>query len=260
MGTVLVHPTAGHGGPARPRLRLVGGASTEPRAVRVTLAVGSTLLRAAFRALLESEVDVAVAGEAGSLDELVDITRDARPHVAVMCLDSLGGDVAQAIRRISGDPGHPAVQVIVLSAGDEQALAALRAGASGALRLDTDAAELIRAVRVVAGGDAFLSPELTHSLLCELNAQPEPAGSSEPLDELTAREREVMTLAAKGLSNEEISGRLAVSPATAKTHVSRAMMKLRARDRSQLVALAYRTGLVRPRGRAVAPQPALALV
>jgi DNA-binding NarL/FixJ family response regulator len=204
-----------------------------------------------------------VSAEAGSVDELVQITRDERPDVVLMCLESIGSDPVDAIARIAAAPHDPAVEVIVLSSDDhEQALAALRAGASGCLPLDAEPAELIRAVRVVAGGDAFLSPEVTRSLITELSAQPEHAAAlAEPLDELTAREREVMVLAATGLNNEEIGERLVVSPATAKTHVSRAMMKLRAHDRSQLVALAYRTGLVHPRRRPAAPsRPALMLV
>jgi DNA-binding NarL/FixJ family response regulator len=253
MGTVLVHPTAASGEHMRRRLRLVSGASREPGAVRVALAAGSTLLRAAFRALLECEADVIVAGEAASVAELVELTGQARPDVVLMCFDgSLAGDPAEAIAQVAREPDDPAVQVIVLSSAhdDEQALAALRAGASGCLPLDTEPAELIRAVRLVAAGEAFLSPEATRSVIAELTAQPEHATAApEPLEELTAREREVMALAAGGLSNVEISERLTVSRATAKTHVSRAMMKLRVRDRSQLVALAYRTGLVQPRGR-----------
>jgi DNA-binding NarL/FixJ family response regulator len=264
MGTVLVHPAAARHESAPRHLRLVGGTSSDPRAVRVTVAAGSALLRAALRALLENEADVAVAGEAASAPELLEIAREQQPDVVLMCLESLGHDPLASLAELTGDPDRPAVQVVVLSGANdhEQAFSALRAGASGYLALDTDPTELISAVRVVAGGEAFLCPEITRSLLAELSAQPDHAAPRpEPLDELTVREREVMALAATGLSNDEIAERLTVTAATAKTHVSRAMMKLRARDRSQLVALAYRTGLVRPRLRPAAPAgPALALV
>jgi DNA-binding NarL/FixJ family response regulator len=221
-------------------------------------------VRAAFRALLESAGDVAVAGEAGSGDEALELTRRTRPDVVLMCLDCPEGQGIDTIRRIAADPRLPAVQVMVLSAHDgaEDACAALRAGANGFLPLDTQPAELVRAVRVVARGEAFLSPGATRSLIAELISQPGQAvPNPEQLDELTAREREVMALAAAGLNNPEIAERLAISPATAKTHVSRAMMKLCARDRAQLVALAYKTGLVQPRKSAAeASTAALALV
>jgi DNA-binding NarL/FixJ family response regulator len=221
-------------------------------------------VRAAFRALLERSGDVIVAGEAGEGDEAVEMTRRTRPDVALMCLDSTAGEEIDVIRRITTDPRLPGVQVIVLSARDgaEHAFAALRAGASGFLPLDTEPAELVRAVRVVARGEAFLSPGATRSLIAELTSQPgQSTPSPEQLEELTAREREVMALAASGMNNQEIADRLVVSPATAKTHVSRAMMKLCVRDRAQLVALAYKTGLVQPRKPATAPSaPALALV
>jgi DNA-binding NarL/FixJ family response regulator len=251
----------------RARLTLVTDTSSRPRPVRVANAGGSTLVRAAFRALLESERDVVVAGESPSGDEAVGLTRRTRPDVVLMCLELEEPDSVDAIERIVAEPRHPAAQVVVLTASDDgdRAFAALRAGATGFLPLDTEPAELLHAMRVVARGEAFLSPGVTRSLIAELTSQPS-AGTASPdqLGELTARELEVMALAADGLSNEEIGERLIVSPATAKTHVSRAMMKLRAHDRSQLVALAYRTGLVRPRNRpaaaATAPVRALALV
>jgi DNA-binding NarL/FixJ family response regulator len=250
-------------GPPR-RLRLVGSTESRANTVRVVLAGGSTLERAAFRALLEVEQDVSVAGEAGSGVEVVELTRRTRPDVVLMCRDLPGLDAADAIKRIVATPRLPAVQVVVLSTSDEgdYAFAALRAGASGFLPMDTEPAELVRAVRAVARGEAFLSPGATTSLIAELTTQPgHNIPDVEQLDELTAREREVMALAAAGLSNDEIGERLIVSPATAKTHVSRAMMKLCARDRAQLVALAYKTGLVRPRKRRDVPSsPALALV
>jgi DNA-binding NarL/FixJ family response regulator len=139
--------------------------------------------------------------------------------------------------------------VVSCSDADDDAFAALRAGASGFVRHDDDPAELVRAVRALARGDALLSPGVTRRLIDELTAQPDIVPSPKQLEELTQREREVMALAAGGLNNVEIGERLVVSPATAKTHVSRAMMKLHARDRAQLVALAFKTGLVRPRRR-----------
>jgi len=262
--TALAQAVRGDDIRPRPRLTLVGQPASRTRAVRVAIAGGSTLVRAAFRALLESSGDVAVAGESNSGDEAVEVSRRIRPDVVLICLD--GSDVSEmeTVRRIAADTQSPAVQVMVLSADDgaDHAFAALRAGAHGFLPLDTEPAELVRAVRVVARGEAFLSPRATRSLITELTAQPgQSIPQPEQLDELTAREREVMALAAAGLTNHEIADRLTVSPATAKTHVSRAMMKVCVRDRAQLVALAYRTGLVRPRrsfAEASAPRLALA--
>lgn len=243
--------SSGVGFPAR-RLALVGDTASVPHTVRVVLAGGSTLERAAFRALLEVEDDVSVAGEAGSGPEAVRLTRRTHPDVVMMRSDVPGFDAVDAIERIVATPRRPAVQVVVLGASDEgdHPFAALRAGASGFLAMDTEPADLIRAVRAVARGGAFLSPGATSSLIAELTTQPGPdVPGVEQLDELTAREREVMALAAAGLDNDAIGDRLVVRPATAKTHVSRAMMKLGARDRAQLVALAYKTGLVCPRNR-----------
>jgi DNA-binding NarL/FixJ family response regulator len=248
----------------RRRLALAESVATRSQTVRVAIACGSTLVCAAFRALLESHEDFAVAGEATTSDEAVELTRRTRPAVILMSADLPGLDVVDAIERIAGEPGVPAVKVIALggSGGHDRSVAALRAGATGFLALDTEPAELVRAVRLVARGQAFLSPDVMRSLIDELTSQPgQDLPNPEQLDELTAREREVMALAATGLSNDEIGGHLTMSPATARTHVSRAMMKLCAHDRAQLVALAYTTGLVHPRRRpAVAPSPALALV
>jgi DNA-binding NarL/FixJ family response regulator len=247
----------------RRRLALVGSASAPPQMVRVAIACGSTLVCAAFRALLESQGDFAVAGEATTSEDAVELTRRTRPTVILIAADLPGLDVVDAIERIAGEPRVPAVKVIALggSGGQDRAVAALRAGATGFLALDTGPAELVRAVRLVARGEAFLSPDVMRSLIEELAGQPGPSlPNPEQLDELTAREREVMALAATGLNNDEIGQHLMVSPATARTHVSRAMMKLCAHDRAQLVALAYTTGLVHPRKRrAFAASPALAL-
>jgi DNA-binding NarL/FixJ family response regulator len=248
----------------RARLTLVGQPSSRTRSVQVAIAGGSTLVRAAFRALLERAGDVAVAGEARSGDEAVELSRRTRPDVVLLCLDGSEPAEMDTVRRIAADTRSPAIQVMVLSTHDapDHAFSALRAGAQGFLPLDTDPAELVRAVRVVARGESFLSPGATRSLITELTAQPgQRVASPDELDELTAREREVMALAASGLTNHEIADRLTVSPATAKTHVSRAMMKVCARDRAQLVALAYKTGLVQPRKRATtASTPRLALL
>jgi DNA-binding NarL/FixJ family response regulator len=246
----LEHPVSDPVAQTRPRLTLVHGAASRQDAVRVALAGSSSLVRAAFRALLEAERDVAVAGEAGSDDEAIEMTRRARPDVVLLCLDRPELGSIDVIRRIVADPEVRGVQVVVLIASDDAgaASAAMRAGARGFLPLDTDPAELVRAVRVVARGEAFLSPGATQILISELVSEPGVIVSApEQLDELTNREREVMALAAGGLNNGEIAERLTVSPATAKTHVSRAMMKLHAGDRAQLVAVAYRTGLVQPR-------------
>jgi DNA-binding NarL/FixJ family response regulator len=248
--TALAHAVTGNHIRPRPRLTLVGRPASRTRAVRIAIAGGSTLVRAAFRALLETSGDFAVAGESDSGDAAVELSRRIRPDVVLICID--GSDAAEmdSIRRIAADTEAPAVQVMVLSTDDgaDQAFAALRAGAHGFLPLDTEPAELVRAVRIVARGEAFLSPRATRSLITELTAQPgQSIPQPEQLDELTAREREVMALAAAGLTNHEIAARLTVSLATAKTHVSRAMMKVCAHDRAQLVALAYKTGLVLPR-------------
>ena len=259
--TAIADPLSPLDEPHRPKLRLIDRAASPPPAARVGIACPSTLVRAAFRALLEGESDVAVAGEAGSGEQAVELARRARPDIVLISLELPGLDPKEAIRRITADTTTPAVQVMVVSGSDadDDAFAALRAGASGFVRLDDDPAELVRAVRVLARGDAPLSPGVTRRLIDELTAQPVSVPSPDQLEELTQREREVMALAAGGLSNAEIAEWLVVSRATAKTHVSRAMMKLHARDRAQLVALAFKTGLVRPRRRAPTPSvPALA--
>lgn len=259
--TAIADPASALGEPPRRRLRLVGPESSPPLAARVAIACGSTLVRAAFRALLEGQQDVAVAGEAGSGEEALELARRTRPDVLLISLALPGLDAVEVIRQITAEPGLPGVQVMVLSSpdGDDLAFTALRAGASGFVRDDDDPDALVRAVRALARGDALLSSGVTRRLIAELTAQPTSVPNPEQLDELTHREREVMALAAGGLSNHEIAERLIVSPATAKTHLSRAMMKLHARDRAQLVALAYKTGLVHPRRRRTTrPVPVLA--
>jgi DNA-binding NarL/FixJ family response regulator len=216
--------------------------------IRVLLADDQGLVRAGFGALLDAEADIDVAGEARDGREAIDLTRSLRPDVVLMDIRMPGLDGLAATREIAADRALADVRIVILTTFeiDDYVFEALRAGASGFLVKDTEPVELIAAVRLVAGGEALLSPSVTRRVIEEfaLRAkEPPPAGD---LDELTEREREVMALVGTGLSNEEIAGRLVVSPATAKTHVSRAMVKLGARDRAQLVVLAYEYGLVRP--------------
>ena len=215
--------------------------------IRVVLADDQALVRAGFRALLDAQDDIMVVGEAGSGDEAVAVTSAARPDLVLMDIRMPGSDGLGATRRIGEDPALAAVRVVILTTFelDEYVFEALRAGASGFLVKDTEPLELLRAVRAVAAGDALLSPSVTRRLIeaFATNSGDPPPGVD--LDLLTQREREVMTLVAAGLSNDEIATRLFVSPATAKTHVNRAMTKLGARDRAQLVVFAYESGLVR---------------
>jgi DNA-binding NarL/FixJ family response regulator len=217
----------------------------------VLLADGDRLVRAALRGMLERGGEIAVAAEAGSGREAVALATEVRPDVVLMNvrLPGLGG--LEATRRITADPELSGVEVLMLSAEqrDEDLFGALRAGVSGFLTMDTEPAELLRAVRVLAGGGVQLSPSVTRRLIDEFASQPDPGRAIPGLfEELTVREREVVTLVAFGLTNDEIAELLVVSPATAKTHVSRAMVKLHARDRAQLVALAYQTGFAQPPG------------
>jgi DNA-binding NarL/FixJ family response regulator len=214
------------------------------REIRVVIADGHALLRAAFRALLESEFGITITGEATTGDEAVALARRTQPDVVLVDASLPGLDAVETTRRIADLPRTRAV-LLASSPTDDIVFPCLRAGASGFLVKDSEPAELVEAVRVVARGDAALSPSVTRRLILRFAsdtdaAQPAPDG----LEELTKREREVMALAAHGLSNTELAERLAMRPATAKTHVNRAMTKLRARDRAQLVAFAYETGLV----------------
>jgi DNA-binding NarL/FixJ family response regulator len=217
---------------------------------RVAIADSHALVRGAFTALLGAEDDIAVVGEAGDSVEALALTERERPDVVLIDRDLPGADGLETTRQIFSNPALESVRVIVLSASDEddELFGALRAGASGFLVKDTDPAELLEAVRAVATGEALLSRGVTRRLIAEVASQPDRyRPSPEELEELTAREREVMALVARGLSNQEIAERLVISLATAKTHVSRALRKVDARDRAQLVALAYETGLVHPR-------------
>jgi DNA-binding NarL/FixJ family response regulator len=231
-----------------------GGGAAGARAIRVAIADGQALVRAGFHALLASEERVTVVGEAGDGAEAVALAKRARPDVMLMDLALPGLDGLEATRRILADPDVADLQVLILTATehDDHLFGALRAGASGFLVKDTPPDELVRTVRAIASGEALLSPRATRRLIAEIASQPDPQRPSpEQLEELTAREREVMALVAAGMSNREIAERLVVSLATARTHVSRALRKVDARDRAQLVALAYETGLVQPRRHAV---------
>jgi DNA-binding NarL/FixJ family response regulator len=233
------------------RARPAGRADASP-AVRVLIADGQALVRAGLRALLEGDVGISVVGEAASGEDAVTLTRRMRPDVVLMDARLPGLDAVQAIGRILAE-STVAVMLLTASEHDDQIFPALRAGASGLLLKDTEPAELVRGVELLARGEALLGPSLTRRLIDELASRPAAQlPAAELLDELTAREREVVALVALGLSNAEIAERLVISPATAKTHVSRAMVKLHARDRAQLVVLAYQNGLVLPRSGAPA--------
>ena len=214
---------------------------------RVVLADDQALVRAGFRMLLAAEPDLEVVGEAGDGAETVAVVRDTVPDVVLMDIRMPGMDGLEATRQILDDPALAEVRVIVLTTFelDEYVFEALRSGAAGFLVKDTDPAELLRAVRVVAEGEALLSPSVTRRLIGEFVARPERvAVAPAQLGMLTDREVEVVTLVAKGLNNEEIAEELVISPATSRTHVSRAMVKLNARDRAQLVVIAYESGLM----------------
>ncbi len=209
------------------------------------------LIRSGIRALIDSEDDLCVLAEAGNGREGVEAALEHRPDIVLMDVQMPVLDGIEATRRIVEDERLAGVRVVMLTnyGMDEHVFNALRAGAAGFLLKDTDPDGLLQALRVVARGDALLSPAVTRRLISEFVARPPDQLTSADLGVLTNREREVVALVAHGLSNDEIAERMVLSPATAKTHVSRAMTKLQARDRAQLVVLAYQSGLVSPRAR-----------
>jgi DNA-binding NarL/FixJ family response regulator len=221
--------------------------------IRVVLADDQALVRAGFRVLLDSAGDIEVVGEAASGEEAIAQARRSHPDVVLMDVRMPILDGLEATRRIVTDPDLAGVRVLILTTFevDEYVFEALRSGASGFVVKDMEPSELLQAVRVVARGDALLSPGVTRRLIAEFAGRPDQRRVATPdLQLLTEREREVMVLVAAGQSNDEIAANLFISPATAKTHVSRTMSKLGARDRAQLVVIAYESGLVAPRARA----------
>ena len=217
--------------------------------IRVLLADDQPLVRAGFRLLLDAEDGIEVVGEADDGATAIALVEELRPDVVLMDVRMPGVDGLEALRRIVRDPALAAVRVLVLTTFelDEYVFEAVRLGASGFLVKHTQPAELVRAVREVAAGEALLSPSVTRRLIREFAARPALPDVTPPtMAVLTDREREVVTLVAHGLTNDEIAAELVLSPATARTHVSRAMGKLGARDRAQLVVFAYQSGLVRP--------------
>ncbi len=215
--------------------------------IKVVIADDQMLVRAGFAALLEAEDDIEVAGEAADGAQAVQLAAAQQPDVVLMDIRMPGMDGIEATRRIAASPGLAGVHVVILTTFelDEYIFEALRAGAAGFLVKDTDAAELLRAVRVAAAGEALLSPTVTRRLVAEFTARTGEVRHIAGIGELTPREREVVALIATGLSNEQIAGQLYLSQSTVKTHANRAMMKLGARDRAQLVVFAYQSGLAR---------------
>jgi DNA-binding NarL/FixJ family response regulator len=217
--------------------------------IRVLLADDEALVRSGFKLLLDLEDDIAVVGEATNGAEAVERARATQPDVVLMDIRMPKVDGIQATAQIAGTPGLQQTRVVILTTyeTDEYVFDALQAGASGFLLKDAGPAELLQAVRVVAAGDALLAPRITRRLIAQVTATRTATQAGEDrLAVLTQREREVLALVGQGLSNDEIGARLYLSPATARTHVSHAMGKLGARDRAQLVVIAYQTGLVSP--------------
>jgi len=214
--------------------------------IRVLLADDQALVRAGFRALLDAQDDMEVVAEAADGAEAVALTAEHAPDVILMDIRMPGMDGLEATRRIAATSDARVIMLTTFDL-DEHVFEALSLGAAGFLVKDTEPTELLRGVRVVAAGDALLTPSVTRRLIAEFASQrPRSGPAPAELEELTEREREVVGLVALGLSNDEIAERLVISSATAKTHVSRAMMKVGARDRAQLVVLAYQSGLVVP--------------
>ncbi|SET27707.1 response regulator [Geodermatophilus poikilotrophus] len=217
--------------------------------IRVLLVDDQPLIRSGFRALLDSEDDIEVVAEAGDGSEGVARAREHLPDVALIDIQMPVVDGIEATRRIAADPALASVHVVILTnyGVDEYVFDALRAGAAGFLVKDIQPEDFLHAVRVAARGDALLAPSITRKLIKRYVSQPLDTGIDTGLGELTSREREAVALVARGLSNDQVAERMVISPLTAKTHVNRAMAKLHARDRAQLVVLAYESGLVAPR-------------
>ncbi|MGW3820620.1 response regulator [Streptomyces sp. NPDC005046] len=216
--------------------------------IRVLLVDDQPLIRSGFRALLDLEGDIEVVAEAADGEEALVLVKELLPDVALIDIQMPAMDGIEATRRIAGDPSLASVHVVMLTnyGMDEYVYEALRAGAAGFLVKDIVPEDLLHAVRVAARGDALLAPSTTRKLIHRYLAQPLPTTRA-ALRELTGREREAVALAAQGLSNDQIADHMVISPMTAKTHINRAMTKLHARDRAQLVVLAYESGLVAPR-------------
>ena len=216
--------------------------------IQVVLVDDQALLRAGFRALIDAEDDIEVVAEASDGREALHVIARYVHDVVLMDIRMPGLDGLEATRRITDDPALEGVRVVILTTFDldEYVFEAVRIGASGFLVKDTEPAELLAGIRAVAAGDALLSPGVTRRLISEFADRSRGTASPAALEPLTEREREVVALVGEGLNNDEIGARLFMSPATAKTHVSRAMIKLHARDRAQLVVIAYESGLVRP--------------
>jgi DNA-binding NarL/FixJ family response regulator len=221
--------------------------------IRVLLADDQALIRAGFRVLIDAALDLEVVGEAADGEEAVELTRERRADVVLMDIRMPRLDGVEATRRITHDDDLAGVKVVILTTFeiDDYVVKAIDAGASGFIGKGVEPAQLLDAIRVVAAGDALLSPRATQALLRSIAAGTTPTEASDPpqpskvLDVLTEREREVVALAAQGLTNDQIAEQLYLSPLTVKTHANRAMMKLDVHDRAQLVALAYQTGLAR---------------
>ncbi|MEU4326082.1 response regulator transcription factor [Nonomuraea dietziae] len=211
--------------------------------IKVLLADDQALVRAGFKALLDAQPDMSVVAEAADGAQAVRLAASTAPDVVLMDIRMPGTDGLTATRQM---PAGPRIIILTTFELDEYVFEALRGGASGFLVKDTEPAELIQAVRVVAAGEALLSPSVTRRLIAEYATRAKEPMSADGLGLLTEREREVLALVGTGMTNDEIAAKLFMSPATAKTHVSRAMMKLHARDRAQLVVIAYESGLVRP--------------
>ena len=221
---------------------------TPERAIRVLVADDQELIRSGFAALIEPEPDLEVVAEAANGAEAVDATHAHRPDVILMDIRMPAMSGIEATRKIAGDDRLAGTRILILTTFDldQYVYDSLRAGASGFLLKDTPPSQLIEAIRVVAAGDALIAPAITRRLIEEFAARPDPADHEHLLSDLTDREREVLVEIGRGLANNEIAEKLIISPLTVKTHVSRILSKLRARDRAQLVAVAYETGLIAP--------------